>query len=315
MIGVDWGTSNFRAYRLAEDGTILDRRAAPGGILRVADGRFAEALEAEIGAWLGAGEDRVLLSGMIGSRQGWQEAPYVPCPAGIAELAGAVSEVPFEGATIRLVPGVSSADPDRVPDVIRGEETKIVGLGIAPGEGGLACLPGTHTKWVRVQDERIAGFATEMTGELFGVLREHSILGRMMLPGPLDWAAFDRGLTRSGESGGLLHQLFGVRALGLFGRLAETEAASYLSGLLIGHEVRAAMPKGAPKAGPETAPEKAIVHLVGEPALTRQYARAIAFCGGTPRLGDEDAAARGLAAIGAAIGWGGAAVRAKAAGA
>ncbi|MGH7051858.1 MAG: 2-dehydro-3-deoxygalactonokinase [Acetobacteraceae bacterium] len=307
MIGVDWGTSNFRAYRLAEDGTILDRRAAPSGILRVADGRFAEALGAEIGAWLGAGENRVLLSGMIGSRQGWQEAPYVPCPAGIAELAGAVSEVPFEGVTIRLVPGVSSADPDRVPDVIRGEETKIVGLGIARDEGGLACLPGTHTKWVRVQEERIAGFATEMTGELFGVLREHSILGRMMLPGPLDWAAFDRGLTRSAESGGLLHQLFGVRALGLFGRLAETAAASYLSGLLIGHEVRAAMPEAAPGAS--------IVHLVGEPALTRQYARAIAFCGGTPRLEDEDAAARGLAAIGAAIGWGGPAVRAKAAGA
>ncbi|MGH7100819.1 MAG: 2-dehydro-3-deoxygalactonokinase, partial [Acetobacteraceae bacterium] len=272
-------------------GTILDRRAAPGGILRVADGRFAEALEAEIGAWLGAGEDRVLLAGMIGSRQGWQEASYVPCPAGIAELAGAVSEVPFKGAAVRLVPGVSSVDPDGVPDVIRGEETKIVGLGWAPGEGGRACLPGTHTKWVRVSGKRIAGFATEMTGELFGILREHSILGRMMQPGPIDWAAFDLGLTRSGESGGLLHHLFGVRALGLFGRLAETAAASYLSGLLIGHEVRSAMS------------EATIVHLVGEPSLTRQYARAIAACGGTPRLEDEDAAARGLAAIAAAIDW------------
>lgn len=295
MIGIDWGTSNFRAYWLAEDGTILERRAAPGGILRVSGGRFAEVLDAEIGGWVRRGQDRILLSGMIGSRQGWQEAPYVPCPAGIAELAGAVTEVPFEGAAIRLVPGVSSADPDGVPDVIRGEETKIVGLGIAPGEGGLACLPGTHTKWVRVREQKIADFATEMTGELFGVLREHSILGRMMQPGPLDRAAFDLGLARSGESGGLLHHLFGVRALGLFGRLAEASAASYLSGLLIGHEVRAAMPVATPKAE--------IVHLVGEPALTRQYARAIVYCGGTPRLEDEDAAARGLAAIGAAIDW------------
>lgn len=300
MIGVDWGTSNFRAYLLAGDGTILERRTAASGILRVGGGRFAEVLDAEIGGWVRRGENRILLSGMIGSRQGWQEAPYVPCPAGIAELAGAVTEVPFEGAAIRLVPGISSADPDGVPDVIRGEETKIVGLGWAPGEGALACLPGTHTKWVRVTERKIAGFVTEMTGELFGVLREHSILGRMMQErtiesGPLDWVAFDLGFARSGESGGLLHHLFGVRALGLSGRLAETSAASYLSGLLIGHEVRAAMPVAVPGA--------TIVHLIGEPALTRQYARAIAACGGTPRLEDEDAAARGLAAIGAAIDW------------
>ncbi|MGH7067353.1 MAG: 2-dehydro-3-deoxygalactonokinase [Acetobacteraceae bacterium] len=311
MIGVDWGTSNFRAYRLAADGTILDRRTAPKGILHVPGGRFAETLEAEIGEWLGAGEDRVLLCGMVGSRQGWQEVPYVPCPAGIAELAGAVVGVPFEGRSVWLVPGVSSVDPDGTPDVIRGEETKIIGLGATPddatpddatlggatlggatlGDERLVCLPGTHTKWVSVSGGKIAAFATEMTGELFGVLKGHSILGRMMQPGPIDWAAFDLGLGRTRESSGLLHHLFGVRALGLFGRLAETSTASYLSGLLIGHEVRAAMP------------EAAAVHLVGEAALTRQYARAIAFRGGTPRLEDEDAAARGLAAIGAVIDW------------
>lgn len=301
MIGVDWGTSNFRAYRLAADGTILDRRTAPSGILHVAGGRFAETLEGQIGEWLGAGEDRVLLCGMVGSRQGWQEVPYVPCPAGIAELAVAVVRVPFEGASVWLVPGVSCVDPDGMPDVIRGEETKIIGLDTTLRDDRLVCLPGTHTKWISVRAGKIAAFATEMTGELFGVLKEHSILGRMMQPGPLDWAAFDLGVARARESSGLLHHLFGVRALGLFGRLAETSAASYLSGLLIGHEVRAAMP------------EAATVQLVGEPVLTRHYARAIAACRGTPRLEDEDAAARGLAAIGAAIDWGAAAVRAAAA--
>ncbi len=291
MIGVDWGTSNFRAYRLAPDGAILERRAAPRGILQVAGRQFAETLRGEIGDWLDGGEDRVLLCGMIGSRQGWQEAAYVPCPAGIAELAGAIVAVPFEGARVRLVAGVSAQDQEGVPDVMRGEETKIVGLAPHFGGGGLVCLPGTHSKWVTCRDGRMMGFATHMSGEVFGVLREHSILGRMMRQGPTDWAAFDLGFARAGDPGGWLHHLFGVRTLGLAGRLDEAAAASYLSGLLIGHEVRAELP------------EPAVVHLLGEPRLTEQYARAIEGMGGRVRLGDEDAAAQGLAAIGARVDW------------
>ncbi|MDA8049308.1 MAG: 2-dehydro-3-deoxygalactonokinase [Rhodospirillales bacterium] len=291
MIGVDWGTSNFRAFRLGAEGAILDRRGSPLGILHVPGGRFAETLSAEIGDWLRAGEDRVLLCGMVGSRQGWQEAPYVPCPAGIAELARAVTAVPFTGARVRLVTGISTLDPQGVPDVIRGEETKIVGVPAALGKAGLVCLPGTHSKWVSLSGGRIARFATHMTGEVFGVLREHSILGRMMRQGPPDWVAFDCGLARAAEPGGWLHHLFGVRTLGLTGELGEAAASSYLSGLLIGHEVRAALPAGA------------LVHLLGAPALTVPYARAIAALGGVVRCEDEDAAARGLAAIGAVINW------------
>jgi len=293
MIGVDWGTSNFRAYRLAPDGTILERRIAPRGILQVVGPAFGETLQAEIGDWLLGGEERVLLCGMIGSRQGWQEAGYVPCPVGIAELAGAIVPVPFRNARVKLVPGVSAHDPQGVPDVMRGEETKIAGLAGSLGKGGLVCLPGTHTKWVTVKDGLIAGFATHMSGEVFGALREHSILGRMMRPGPTDWAAFDRGFDRAGDPGGWLHHLFGVRALGLAGHLDEGSASSYLSGLLIGHEVRAQLL--APLA----------VHLLGDPALTAQYARAIVRAGGTVRLEDEDEAARGLAAIGSRVDWSG----------
>lgn len=300
MIGVDWGTSNFRAWRLTPDGAIVEKRIAPLGILQIAQGDFAgdfaAALEAEIGEWLRDGEERVILCGMIGSRQGWQEVPYVRCPAGIAELADAVATVPFAAARVRLVPGVSAEDGQGVPDVIRGEETKIVGLAHSLGANALVALPGTHSKWVRFRDGRISAFSTHMSGEVFGVLSAHSILGRMMRPkltdgGPTDWAAFERGLARAADPGGLLHHLFGVRALGLAGLLDEAGAGFYLSGVLIGHEVRAAL------SGPE------VVHLIGEPRLTGQYARAITAAGGTVRLEDEDAAAHGLAAIGARVDW------------
>ena len=282
MIAVDWGTTNFRAFRLGADGTILDRRTAARGILHVEAGAFAAALQAEIGDWLAGGERHVLLCGMIGSRQGWQEVPYLRCPAGAAELAGAVATVAFAGAELRLVPGVTTVDVQGVPDVMRGEEL---------GGSGLVCLPGTHAKWVRLQERRIAGFTTHMTGEVFGALREHTILGRMMHDAPLDTAAFDRGVARSADSGGLLHHLFGVRALGLMGSLAEDAAPSYLSGLLIGTEVRSALTPGT------------AVHLIGAEQLSARYARAITACGGTVRLEDEDAAARGLAAIARSLDW------------
>lgn len=291
MIGVDWGTSNFRAFLLDADGTIRDRRKKPCGVLHVPDGRFAETLREEIGDWLDHGEDRVLLCGAVGSREGWQEVPYVPCPAGIAELSRAVAAVPFSGARLRLVPGVSTFDAQGVPDTMRSEETQIAGIRTALGERGLVCLPGTHSKWAHLRHDRIVGFASHMTGEVFGALREHTIFNRTMRDGPVDWAAFDLGLARSGEDGGWLHHLFGVRALGLTGRLGEVAAPSYLSGLLIGHELRAALVPGVP------------VHLVGEPMLVAHYARAIAAKGSEVRIEDADAAARGLAAIGAAIDW------------
>ena len=218
MIAVDWGTSSFRAYRLAPDGATLDRRDAPRGIMQVEDGRFADVLRDAVGPWLAEGESRVLLGGMIGSRQGWVEVPYVPCPAGAAELARGLTPVPFEGATVLLLPGVSSTGADGVPEVMRGEEAQILGELDRIG-AGLACLPGSHSKWVRVSDGQVAGFTTHLTGEAFAALRQHTILGRLMVDGPEDALAFRQGVARSGEAGGLLHHLFGVRALGLMGAL------------------------------------------------------------------------------------------------
>jgi len=291
LIGVDWGTSSLRAYRLGPDGRVLERRAASLGILAVPAGQFATVLEREIGDWLAQGMSRVLLCGMIGSRQGWREAPYASCPAGPADLAAALVDVAFGRARVKLVPGLSVIDPDGVPEVMRGEETQIVGVLPALGADGITCLPGTHSKWVHIENGRIAGFRTFLTGETFAALRDHTILGRMMRGSGTDEAAFDRGLARARAPGGLLHHLFGVRTLGLFGQLAEDAAASYLSGILIGHEIAAALP------------EPALVHLIGAAELSALYARAIASAGGHAVIEDEDAAARGLALIGGLTQW------------
>src|SRR6478752_7243706 len=128
MIGIDWGTTSFRAFRIGRDGAVRDRRAAAKGILNVPDGRFGDTLREEIGPWLAAGEDHVLLSGMIGSRQGWKEAPYLPCPAGAPEIARALVDIGFDWAKVKLVPGLSGLDSAGVAEVMRGEETQVLGV-------------------------------------------------------------------------------------------------------------------------------------------------------------------------------------------
>ena len=293
MIGVDWGTSSFRAYRL-RGREVTDRRTLPLGILSVADGRFEAALQDAVGAWLADGERRILLSGMIGSRQGWIEAPYLPCPANIVDLARALIPVPFAGAEALLAPGLTASDASGVPEVMRGEEVQIIGAVDPARNDTTACLPGSHSKWVRVVGGGIEGFSTHLTGEAFAALRGHTILGRLMQPDAApDPDAFRRGVARSGDTGGLLHHLFGVRTLGLFAQLGEDSAASYLSGLLIGHEIRAAAPLH---------PSSPIL-LIGDGALCALYARAIDQCGGGSTLAPSDAAAQGLALIGERAAW------------
>ncbi len=292
MIGIDWGTSSFRAFRLHEDGRVRERRAAPRGILAVENGRFAEELLRQTGDWIADGESRILMAGMVGSRQGWREAPYLACPAGPADIAGALVAVPFEGAEVLLVPGLTHTDAAGTPEVMRGEETQLVGVLGEIGAEGIACLPGSHSKWAAIAGGRVAGFSTYLSGEAFAAIRGHTILGRMMKDAPTDAAAFARGVARAGDPGHLLHHLFGVRTLGLFGRLSESESASYLSGLLIGHEVRAALPAGGGS-----------VHLIGAAPLCALYARAVAAHGGTAVTHNEDAAATGLARIGKDAPW------------
>jgi 2-dehydro-3-deoxygalactonokinase len=287
LVALDWGTSSLRAWLLGGDGTVLAEKSAPLGILKVPDGDFAAAFRTVCGDWL-ARPLPAIASGMIGSRQGWVEAPYAQCPAGFDALTrGFAWAAVGDGTRLAIVPGVSCAAASGVPDVMRGEETQVFGALGGGGESGAFVLPGTHSKWVRVAAGRIESFATYMTGEVFAVMREHSILGRMMPPGatPHAAAAFRRGWeTGLAADGGLLHRLFGARTLGLFGTLAPEEAPSYLSGLLIGDEVRAA---AAGLAAPS-------VTLVGDPVLCERYCDVIAARGIEARVAPPDAARTGL---------------------
>jgi 2-dehydro-3-deoxygalactonokinase len=191
MLAVDWGTTSLRAYRLDPAGRIVDTRSAPAGILSVEGGQFAAVLEQQAGEWIAAGESPVVISGMIGSRQGWLEVPYAACPAGLDEIAAGMCKVAWARGEVWIAPGLTCRDDAGVPDVIRGEETQILGVLDQFGAGRhTICLPGTHSKWVEVENGKIVHFSTHMTGEAFAVFKGHSILGRMVKDGVTDRNAF-----------------------------------------------------------------------------------------------------------------------------
>lgn len=294
MIAVDWGTSSLRAFRLGSDGGVLERRHTARGVMQVGPGEFETTLSELVGDWIAAGERRVLLSGMVGSRQGWREVPYLPCPAGPADLARSLAPFRFGSAQVAILPGLTSTDPDGVPEVMRGEEAQIFGALPVSEDSATICLPGSHSKWATVVDGRISGFTTHLTGETFAALRDGTIIGRLMVAGDSDPQAFAAGLERSAQGGGLLHHVFGARTLVLAGRMEGASAASYLSGLLIGHEVRAALATARP-AEP--------VRLIGEPGLCRLYAMALEACGASSSTLETEAAAAGLHRIGQLARW------------
>jgi 2-dehydro-3-deoxygalactonokinase len=286
MIAVDWGTSSLRAYRLNPDGGVLERRSAPLGIMQVEGGRFAEALESQVGDWLAAGDTPVVMSGMIGSRQGWMEVPYASCPAGAAQIAAGLREVRWDERRAWIAPGLSSRDAAGVPDVMRGEETQLLGVLDQLPASAWICLPGTHSKWVEVRDGTVVRFSTHMTGEVFALLKSHSILGRMMREEPVDLQWFAAGVRRAQDAGGLLHHLFGVRARGLFGEVPDEVSASYLSGVVIGHELVAA--RSAATA----------VFLLGARPLVDLYQHALRQFGRDATVLDPDAVVHGLFRLG-----------------
>jgi 2-dehydro-3-deoxygalactonokinase len=294
LIGVDWGTSAFRAVLLDASGAILDRQAGPHGILSVAEGDFAGLLTGQIGDWLRASPVPVLMSGMIGSRQGWSEAPYVAAPAGLAELAAGLTDVPFDAADVRIVPGVETATPS-MRDAMRGEETQVLGALAAIGvETGRLLLPGTHSKWVDARDGRITGFSTYMTGEIYAAARAHTILGRLMAEGAASGTGFARGVqdgARAGGPGALLNRLFGVRTAGLFGEIAGVDLPDYLSGLLIGAEIADA---GQGEQGP--------IHIIASDDLAERYRSAASQLGLEAAIVPADCIIHGYLAIARAAG-------------
>jgi 2-dehydro-3-deoxygalactonokinase len=267
LIAVDWGTTNRRAYRLGPGGAVEDRLEDDKGILAVPAGGFPAAVQ-EIRQRLG--DLPLLMAGMVGSNRGWQEAPYVPCPAGLPELARSLEWV--EPGRVAIVPGVSFSEGDAA-DVMRGEEVQILGAygeGMIPGDA-LVCHPGTHNKWVSLEDGRIARFRTVMTGEIFNLLREHSILSDLLTGESVPGEAFEAGVDRGLNGAAITADLFSVRARVLLGKARREDAASYTSGLLIGADLRTGLAAAGESSGP--------VYVMGRPDLTRLFASALARAG------------------------------------
>jgi 2-dehydro-3-deoxygalactonokinase len=286
-IAVDWGTSNLRAFAMAADGRVLAEASSDEGMGKLTRDGFEPALLRLVAPWL-ADQPPIVACGMVGSRQGWCEAPYrtVPCtPLDRTALVTAPTTDPRLRVTI--APGLKQTQP---ADVMRGEETQIAGaLRLMPGYDGVFCLPGTHSKWVHVSAGEIVSFQTFMTGEMFALLSEASVLRHGMQGGGWDDAAFDTGvsdaLSRPERIGA---RLFSLRAEGLIAGLAPAAARARLSGLLIGTELAAAKPYWLGQT----------VTLVGAEKLSAAYARAIAAQGvAAQRLSATDCTLAGLASL------------------
>ena len=280
FIAVDWGTTNRRAWRI-EGGAVAEEFEDGKGVLSVEKADFPAALT-EIRERLG--DHPLLMAGMIGSNRGWVEAPYVPCPAGLDEVAATLCWA--ETGRTAIVPGLSS-DP---PDVMRGEEVQILGAveaGLVPGDG-LVCHPGTHNKWAVLENGKVTSFRTVMTGEMFSMLKDRGILSGMLKGEVVDGKAFREGVGRGLERKPLTAELFSVRASVLLGQRPEAEAAAFTSGLLIGEDIAVGLTKLFHDE----------VHVMGRPDLTALYAAALEVAGRKSReIDGETAFLAGIKAI------------------
>lgn len=266
LIGVDWGTSNLRVMRIGGGGQVLDSRDDARGAGKLEPRDFPRVLREVAGDWL---EDAlpIVACGMAGAQGRWRETAYVPCPAGLGDLAAALVR-PDAGLDVAIVPGVAVLDEQGLADVMRGEETQAMGM-FDGDEAGLIVAPGTHSKWVSVKDGRIVGFRTFVTGELFSAIRQATILGAGLDDGGRDEAAFLDGVRHSLADTAITASLFSLRARRLSGRLHETAASDYLSGLLIGAEIAA-------QSGVD---RRARLRVVGAPGLAERYRLAMQAAG------------------------------------
>jgi 2-dehydro-3-deoxygalactonokinase len=285
LIGIDWGSTRLRAFLIDGTGAVIETRASDEGVDRLQrEPAFAAALHHIVAGWPTL---PTLACGVVGARFGWREMPYSPCPAGVAQVAAGMYQL---DAGLWLVPGVAQLGEHA--DVMRGEETQVLGaLAEAPEFAERACfvLPGTHSKWVEVEGGRIVSIATHQTGELYALLREHSVLKRLMPErDEVRPEAFKAGIDAARENDGrpFTNVLFSVRARHLVDALPAADMADYLSGLLIGHE----LVHNLAMRGDSTAP----LILVGDPTLCQRYKRAFAEFGVVPAARLGNTAPRGL---------------------
>lgn len=276
FIAIDWGTTNRRTF-VIEGGTVVSTERDGAGILSFAPDDFPNEIVRLSGLYRGA---PLLLAGMIGSNRGWQDAGYVAAPASVQHLADALLvPEPDRFPDMRIVPGVRSAVGGRA-DIMRGEEVQLLGAvatGAAPPDA-LLCQPGTHCKWAQMRDGLLAAFTTAMTGELFALLRDHSLVGPELAGSAELGETFAEGVRRSAEQD-LLAALFGVRASSVLGERVPGTAASYVSGLLIGSDCRSQLPQ------PGT-----MVYVLADGYLADAYAAAIRLLGCEAKVIDSHAA-------------------------
>jgi len=283
FIAGDWGTSRLRLYLCDGKGAVLARAEGAGA----AAGDHAARFAAGVAAWDAAhGKLPAVLGGMVGSTIGWKDVPYLSCPARAEAIAAAARRFVHDGRAIAIAPGLRCTNLSGLPDVMRGEEVQLLGalrLSPALAKGRhVFCLPGTHTKWAVVEEGGVTGFQTALSGELFQLLEAHSVLARGSSPADMDSAVFAEGLQTAQQQADLLHLLFSARSRTVTGDMAKDDAASYLSGLIIGKDVETAARLFA-LSGP--------VHLICTPALAALYGRALARYGSMAIDGDAAALA------------------------
>ncbi|MCR6499243.1 2-dehydro-3-deoxygalactonokinase [Shinella sp. CPCC 101442] len=297
-VAVDWGTSSFRLWLIGKDGSVLAERRSDEGMTTAARTGFEAVLDTHLRA-IGAPENLpVLICGMAGAKQGWVEAGYLDTPAALLDIPAAAVRIPGVEADIRILPGLAQRDAT-APDVIRGEETQLLGAAGELGDGDhLVCMPGTHSKWVRLSGGRVEGFSTFMTGELFDAIAKNTILSHSIAEaGPVSGnnAAFRAAVGRMVKNPALAtSQLFSVRAGALIAGLVPDDAKARLSGTLIGLEIAGALSLVA---------EGTPVALVVSGGLGALYGEALAAAGLSPVVIDADTAVRNGLAAGAKALW------------
>jgi 2-dehydro-3-deoxygalactonokinase len=287
VAAVDWGTTRLRVWLLDSTGNVIGERRSDEGMLSAAGTGFKKVLERHLGELAAPADLPVIISGMAGARQGWIEAPYVETPALLDFVLGEAVSVPGNSRDVRIIPGLAQRAAD-APDVIRGEETQLAGITRlrTPGKH-VVCMPGTHSKWVSISDGAVMGFGTWMTGELYALLAQQSVLKHSVGGGATAFvpssAAFAMGVeTGLSDRADLTSHLFGIRAGGLLLGLRSEDAAAKLSGLLIGAEIGAAE-RRYPATGP--------VVLVGSGLMYKLYERAFEIAGIEAEHADADSAA------------------------
>jgi 2-dehydro-3-deoxygalactonokinase len=295
---VDWGTSSFRLWRLAGDGTVLGESRSHEGMIVARENGFADILARHLDA-VGASDDLpVLICGMAGAKQGWVEAGYVDVPARLDTISGQAVRLEGVARDIRILPGLAQRDP-QAADVMRGEETQLLGcIDHMPGGHAMVAMPGTHSKWVRVEAHRVTRFSTFMTGELFDAISKHTILSHALAASEGfggDSAVFAAAVRQAFASPATMtSQLFSIRARGLLFSLTAAEAEATLSGLMIGIELAGAL--GA-------APGDNTIILVASGKLAELYRAAFAALGLDCTTIDADQAVRAGLGLAAAAIW------------